>query len=101
VSRPTVAKTRRKYQEQKGGKVLELLQEGARPGHPVKLDRRLAAPVAGSACAEAPPGRARWTLELIADRLVELKLVETISRESVRQALKKMPSSPGCRSGGA
>src|SRR5215831_4595986 len=69
VSRPTVAKMRRKYQGQKGGKVLELLQEVPRPGQPRKLDSRLAAHVAGIACSDAPPGAARWTLELIADRL--------------------------------
>jgi transposase len=100
VSRPTVAKMRRKYQEQKGRKVLELLPEAARPGQPVKVDSRLAAHVAGIACSEAPSGAARWTLELIADRLVALNLVETISRESVRQALKKTPSSLGSSSGG-
>lgn len=100
VSRPTVAKRRRKYHEQKGGPVLELLQEATRPGQPVKLDSRLAAQVAGIACSEAPLGAARWTLELIADRLVELNLVDTISRESVRQMLKKTPSSPGSSSGG-
>jgi hypothetical protein len=100
VSRPTVAKMRRKYHKQKGGPVLELLQEAARPGQPVKLDSQLAAHVAGIACSEAPLGAARWTLELIADRLVELNLVDTISRESVRQALKKMPSSLGSSSGG-
>jgi hypothetical protein len=91
---------RRKYQESQGGKVLELLQEAARPGQPVKVDSRLAAHVAGIACSDAPCGAARWTLELIAERLVELNLVETISRESVRQALKKTPSSPGSSSGG-
>jgi transposase len=101
VSRPTVAKMRRKYQEHKGEKVLELLQEAARPGQPVKVDSGLAAHVAGIACSEAPAGAARWTLELIADRLVELDLVDTISRESVRQALKKTPSSPGYSNGGA
>jgi hypothetical protein len=100
VSRPTVAKMRRKYQDHKGGKVVELLQEAARPGQPVKVDRRLTAHVAGIACSEAPAGRAHWTLELIADRLVELKLIDTISRESVRQALKKMSSSRGCSNGG-
>jgi putative transposase len=100
VSRPTVAKMRRKYQEQKGGKVLELLQEAVRPGQPVKLESRLAAQVAGIACSEAPSGAARWPLELSADRLVELNLVATLSRESSRQVLKKTPSSPGSNSGG-
>jgi hypothetical protein len=42
-----------------------------------------------------PTGAARWTLQLIADRLVELKVVEAICLESVRKALKKMPSNPG------
>ena len=100
VSRPTVAKMRRKYQEHKDGKVVELWQEAARPGQPVKVDSRLTAHVAGIACSEAPSGAARWTLELIADRLVELNLVDTISRESVRQALKKTSSSRGCNTGG-
>jgi predicted XRE-type DNA-binding protein len=100
ISRPTVAKMRRKYQHQKGKPVLELLQEAARPGQPVKVDSRLTAHVAGIACSEAPAGTARWTLELIADRLVELNLVETICRESVRQALKKMLSNPGFNNGG-
>jgi predicted XRE-type DNA-binding protein len=100
VSRPTVAKMRRKYHDHQGGTVVELLQEAARPGQPVKVDSRLTAHVAGIACSEAPAGKAHWTLELIADRLVELKLVDTICRESVRQALKKMPSSPGCSNDG-
>lgn len=100
VSRPTVAKMRQKSQEHTGAQILEVLQEAARPGQPVKVDSRLSAPVAGSACSEAPTGAARWTLELIADRLVELNLGDTISRESVRQALKKTPSSPGSSSGG-
>jgi len=100
VSRPTVASMRRKYQEQKGQQVLELLPDAARPGQPVKVDSRVAAHVALIACSAAPPGATRWTLQLIADRLVELNLVEAICRESVRQALKKMLSSPGCTSSG-
>jgi len=41
------------------------------------------------ACSAAPPGHARWTLRLLADRLVELEIVESISHETVRRALKK------------
>jgi hypothetical protein len=66
----------------------------------VKVDSRLTAQVAGIACSEAPAGAARWTLELIAERLVKLHLVETISRESVRQALKKTPSNLGSSNSG-
>ena len=41
------------------------------------------------ACSKAPDGRQRWTLELLADRMVKLEYVEHISPETVRQALKK------------
>lgn len=41
------------------------------------------------ACSQPPVGRARWTLELLADKVVELKIVETVSDETVRQTLKK------------
>jgi len=47
------------------------------------------------ACGAAPEGRARWSLRLLADKLVELEVVESISRESVRRTLKKTRSSPG------
>ena len=40
-------------------------------------------------CGEPPPGQSRWTLQLAADRLVELDVVESISHEAVRQVLKK------------
>jgi len=100
VSRPPVAKMRRKYQEHKDGKGVELWQEAARPGQPGKVDSRLTAHGAGSACSEAPSGAARWTLEWIADRLVDLNLGDTISRERVRQALQKTSSSRGCNTGG-
>jgi len=45
------------------------------------------------ACGPTPEGRARWTLRLLADRLVELKVVDRISHETVRQVLKKTNSS--------
>ena len=44
------------------------------------------------ACSDPPEGRCRWTMELLAGRIVELGVVETISQETVRQALKKMTS---------
>jgi hypothetical protein len=44
-------------------------------------------------CGEPPAGRARWTLELLADRLVELKIVDSLSYETVRRVLKKTCSS--------
>jgi hypothetical protein len=52
------------------------------------------------ACAKAPEGRARWTMQMLADRLVELKVVDRISDETVRRTLKKTRSSPGCIASG-
>jgi hypothetical protein len=47
------------------------------------------------ACSQAPDGREHWTLQMLADKLIELEIVETVSRETVRTTLKKMNSSPG------
>ena len=47
------------------------------------------------ACSAPPAGQARWTLRLLAEQLVALEVVETISPETVRQTLKHTSSSPG------
>ncbi len=62
---------------------------------PRKLDGAQEARLVAIACSQAPEGRASWTLRLLADKLVELELVESIGCETVRQTLKKMTSSPG------
>jgi hypothetical protein len=53
------------------------------------------------ACTDPPEGRCRWTLELLADEMVALGLADSISTETVRQALKKTTSSPGSSRPGA
>jgi transposase len=53
------------------------------------------------ACSDPPPGRCHWTLQLLADEMVVLGLVDAISTETVRQALKKTTSSPGSSRPGA
>ena len=55
-----------------------------------KLDGKQEAMVIALACTDAPQGRARWSVRLLARRAVELEVVETISRETVRRVLKKM-----------
>ena len=60
-----------------------------------KIDGNLEAHLIAVACTPAPEGRERWTVRLLADKLVELGHVEDISRETVRQALKKTSLSPG------
>ena len=62
---------------------------------PRKLDGPQEARLVALACSQAPEGRASWTLRLLAAQLVELELVEAISRETVRQTRKNMTSSPG------
>lgn len=59
------------------------------PPRRTKLDGGQEARLATLACSEAPDGRKRWTLRLLADKLVDLDVVESISHEAVRQALKK------------
>jgi transposase len=60
-----------------------------------KLDGAQEAQLIAVACSAPPAGRARWTLQLLADRLVELEVVDAISPECVRTTLKKTTSSPG------
>jgi len=66
---------------------------GARSGKPKpyrrKLDGRQEAQLIALACSEAPEGRTRWTLRMLADRMVELCYVDTVSHETVRRVLKK------------
>lgn len=68
----------------------EKILDGAKEAHLIAL-----------ACTQAPPGRSRWTLRLLADKLVELQIVEGISYETVRRTLKKTSSSRISASAGA
>jgi hypothetical protein len=60
-----------------------------------RLDGEQEAYLAALACSAPPEGRKRWTLRLLAERLVEPELVESVSYETVRQALKQTASSRG------
>ena len=65
------------------------LNERLRPGARCKLDAKGEAVLETIAKSKPPDGRKRWTMQLLADRLVELKVVDSISDEAVRQQLKK------------
>jgi transposase len=67
---------------------------------PRRLDGEQEARLIALTCGEAPEGRARWSLRLLADRMVELEYVERVCHETVRQTLKKTISSPGCENAG-
>lgn len=66
-----------------------------------KLDGAQEAQLVAVACSKAPEGQARWTMELLAQRLVELKVVDSISPSTVCRTLKKMNSSRGSSSNGS
>ena len=89
VCRPTVALARRYYADHPELSILQRLADPPRPGRPINVDGRVEAKIAMIAGSEPPEGAARWTLQLIADQLVELEVIDTISHERVRQALKK------------
>jgi hypothetical protein len=65
------------------------LKDGTRAGAEPKLDAKQRAHVIALACSDAPEGHARWTLRLLAGKVVELGMVESFSHEAVRQLLKK------------
>jgi transposase-like protein len=70
---------------------MALLERKARttPAAALKLDGEKQARLTALACSKPPDGLARWSLRLLAERLVELEVVETVSHETVRRSLKK------------
>jgi transposase len=98
VGTATVERTRQKFVD---GGVEWALTERPRPGAARKLDGKAEAFLVATACSAPPAGRDEWTMQLLADRLVAVGLVEEISDETVRRTLKKTRSSPGLRSSGA
>ena len=98
LSRQAVSQLRRRYEE--AGWQLALT-EAPRSGTPPRFDGPQRAAVTALACTPAPTGHSRWTLRLLADRAVELGLVDTISHETVSQVLKKTNCSPTASSTGA
>lgn len=98
TSRATVHRTRCRF-------VTEGLQaalyEQARSGRPVRFDGAVQAQLVTLACSQPPEGHSRWTLRLLADRLVQLNVVESISSVAVLKLLKKTNLSLGGSSSGA
>ncbi len=92
VSTATVARERRRYCEEG----LEVALMPKKPGRPRRrvLDGRAEAHLIALACSGAPEGRARWSMRLLADQMVELGYVDALSHETVRRTLKKTASSP-------
>jgi len=93
VSQPTVSRVRKQYFED--GLQAALNRRPPNREYHHKLDGEQEARLLALACSEPPEGRARWSLRLLADRMVELEIVEEdISYQTVRRTLKKTNSSP-------
>ena len=85
----TVSTWAKKYRESG----LELLTDKPRPGRPTVIDGLQRAKITALACSKPPEGYDRWSLRLLADKAIELELVESISYGEVRLILKKTNSS--------
>ena len=95
----TVANTRRRFLDADIAGVLQEKPMG--PSAPVKMTGEVEAQLSLLACCDPPTGRARWTVRLLADRMVELGMVEDLSHVTVSRTLKKMKSNPGASRPGA
>ena len=92
VERTTIWRTRKRYLEEG---LESALQERERSGQPRKYGPRQEAEVIALACSAAPEGRARWSLELLTEKLRQQKGLKSINRETIRLILKKTNVSLG------
>lgn len=92
----TVQETRRQFCQEK----MNVLKRKPVSGRPKKIDGRVEAEIMATALSDPPKGQARWTLQMIADHVVELKVITSISYESIRQTLKKKKLSHGLQRSG-
>jgi transposase len=90
VSVPTIERIRRRFVED--GLEAALSRRPSRRVYPRKLDGVAEAHLIALACGSPPDGRARWTLQLLAERMVVLGYVDSLSYETVRTRLKQTPS---------
>ena len=86
---PTISGLIAKYKESG----LACLYDKKQPGRPAKIDGTQRAKITALACSESPEGFARWSLRLLADKIVELNYCDTISHSCVADILKKTTSS--------
>ena len=93
VNPATVARIRQRYVT--GGLEAALHRKPPAREYHRRLDGQQEAHLVALACSPPPEGRKRWTLRLLADRLVELEVIESVSYETVRQTLKQTGSSRG------
>lgn len=100
VSGGTVSNIKTRYKAEKGD-VTKVIEEKPRPGQAPKITQKLEAHITSLACSKAPDGRSHWSLRLLAEKVVELGYVDSLSYEAVRKCLKKANSGRGRKSSGA
>jgi transposase len=98
ASLQTVRNMRKRYA---AGGLETALHDRPRPGGARKLQPKGEATLIALACSAPPEERSSWTMQLLADKLIELDVVDTISDETVRRALKKTGLNHGKKSSGA
>ena len=91
TSQPTVSRVRKQYVEE--GLQAALNRRPPNREYRRKLDGEQEARLVALACSEPPEGQARWSLRLLADKMVELEVVDDLSYQTVRRTLKKTNSS--------
>jgi transposase len=99
VGTATVERVRERFVEE--GLKASLTRRRPRSPRLRKLDGEQEAHLIALVCSPPEEGQEHWTLQLLADKLVELHIVESIARETIRQVLKKTNSSPGSKHSGA
>jgi transposase len=87
ISHATIERVRQRFVEE--GMELALNRREQKNRRPKVIDGEKEAYLIALACSETPTGHAKWTLQMLADKMVELKYVEKVSTETIRQTLKK------------
>ena len=100
VSGGTVSNIKTRYEAEKGN-ITKVIEEKPRPGQAPKITQEVEAHITSLACSKAPDGRSQWSLRLLAEKVVELGYVDSLSYEAVRKCLKKASSGRGKRNNGA
>ena len=98
VSIARIERVRQQFVEE--GMSAALLRRSPNRQYHRRLDGEIKAHLMALVCSDPPPGYAHWPLRLLADKLVELEYVDSVSHETVRQTLKKTNSSHGLKSNG-
>lgn len=93
VSLSTIGRVRQRFVEE--GVAAALERKAPNRVYQRRLDGEQEAHLVALVCSPPPEDRGRWTLKLLAEKMVELEYVESVAPETVRQTLKKMNSSPG------